>query len=272
MQSTDALYEIEAITTVKKPIFHAVVVGIQDYKNPKLTLKYPVADTKLFADTLDKYASGLFDTVAITRLTTRQETTSASIIAILNAMSTEVGPDDLFVFYIASQATVDKGEYFLVTSNVDSTSSEKLNSDALSLNNLKELLSNIPATKKLIVLDTCDVGKLGESSQTSTLARGMSEDTALKVLSRAVGSTIISATDSPKEELGGYLDHGLFAYVLSNGLQGKADLNKDGFVKTTELADYIKSEVPYLADLLLHRKQYPISIASGQEYPLIKLK
>jgi WD40 repeat protein len=272
MQSTDALYEIEATTAVMKPVLHAVVVGIQEYENPKLTLKYPVADTKLFADTLNERAAGLFDTVSITRLTTRQETTSASVIATLNAMSTEVGPDDLFVLYVASQATVDKGEYFLITSNVGSTSTEKLKSDALSLSNLKELLSNIPATKKLIVLDTCDVGKLSDAAHTSTLAHGMSEDTALKVLSRAVGSTIISATDSPKEELEGYLGHGLFAYVLSNGLQGKADLNKDGFVKTTELASYIESEVPYLADLLLHRKQYPISLSSGQEYPVVKLK
>jgi len=59
---------------------------------------------------------------------------------------------------------------------------------------------------------------------------------------------------------------------LANGLKGNADLDKDGFVKSTELANYVETEVPYLADLFLHRKQFPISLSSGEEYALSKLK
>ena len=55
------------------------------------------------------------------------------------------------------------------------------------------------------------------------LTRGMSEDTAMKVLSRAVGSTILSASTSIQEALEGYNGHGLFTYVLTEGLSGKAD-------------------------------------------------
>ncbi|MFA5826188.1 MAG: caspase family protein, partial [Gallionellaceae bacterium] len=272
MQSTDALFEIDAQTAVKKPALHALVVGIQEYENPKLTLKYPVADANLFADTLKERAAGLFDIVTITRLTTRQETTSASITAALNKMRTEVGPNDLFVFYVASHGTVDDGEYFLITSNVGATSTEKLKRDALSQNSLKELISNIPAAKKLIVLDTCNAGKLGDAIQMAMLTRGMSEDTAFKVLSRAVGSTILSAANSQQEALEGYRDHGLFTYVISEGLQGKADLDKDGFIKTTELANYIEDEVPDLAEKVFHHKQYPVASPSGQGFPVARVR
>lgn len=272
MQSTDALYEIDAKTAVKKPALHALVVGIQEYENPKLTLKYPVADANLFADSLKERAAGLFETIKITRLTTRQETTSASITVALNKMRAEVGPNDLFVFYVASHGTVDDGEYFLITSNVGATSTEKLKRDALSQNSLKELISNIPAAKKLIVLDTCNAGKLGDAIQVAMLTRGMSEDTAFKVLSRAVGSTILSAANSQQEALEGYRDHGLFTYVISEGLQGKADLDKDGFVKTTELANYIEDEVPDLAEKVFHHKQYPVASPSGQGFPVVRVR
>lgn len=270
MQSTDALYEIDAKIAVKKPALHALVVGIQEYENPKLTLKYPVADANLFAGSLNERAAGLFETVTITRLTSRQETTSASITAALNKMRTEVGPNDLFVFYVASHGTVDDGEYFLITSNVGATSTEKLKHDALSQNSLKELISNIPTSKKLIVLDTCNAGKLGDAIQVAMLTRGMSEDTAFKVLSRAVGSTILSAANSQQEALEGYRGHGLFTYVLSEGLQGKADLDKDGFVKTTELASYIEDEVPELAEKVFNHKQYPVASPSGQGFPVAR--
>ncbi len=150
---------------MQKPALHALVIGIQDYENPKLTLKYPVADAQLFADTIAAGAAGLFDTINITRLTTRQETTSAAITTALDRMHTQVGPNDLFVFYVASHGTVDDGEYFLITSNVGATSTAKLKRDALSQDSLKELLSNIPAAKKLIVLDTCNAGKGGKEIQ-----------------------------------------------------------------------------------------------------------
>jgi hypothetical protein len=57
------------------------------------------------------------------------------------------------------------------------------------LKNLGTLCSNIPATKKLIIIDTCNTGALGEAIQVAMLTRGMSEDTAKKILNRAKTGT-----------------------------------------------------------------------------------
>ena len=272
MQSTDAIQEITAsYQSIGKPSLYALVIGINEYKNPKLQLNNAVADAMLFAETLSKNASPLFDKVEIKKLSSKEETTRENILMELKTMQA-INPDDLFVFYVASHGTVDDGEYFLITSNVGSTSTTKLKTDAVSQDTLKELVANIPATKKLIVIDTCNAGKLGDVIQRAMLTRGMSEDTAMKVLSRAVGSTILSASTSLQEALEGYNGHGLFTFVLSEGLNGKADKSKSGFVKTTELADYVDNEVPVLAEKVFKRAQYPTISISGQGFPIGKVR
>jgi WD40 repeat protein len=273
MQSADAVHEIAVeIAVVKRPALHAIVVGINEYENPKLQLSYAVADANLFSATLREKSAGLFGAVNIKTLVSRAETTRTAITNELKALRGRVGPDDLFVFYVASHGTVDEGEYFLITSNVGATSTRKLQQDALRQNDIKELIANVPTTKKLVVLDTCNAGKLGEAIQVAVLTRGLNEDAALKLLSRAVGSTIISASSSVQEALEGYKGHGLFTYIVAEGLKGKADMNRDGFVKTSELADYVEEEVPALAEKVFKHKQFPNTSLSGTIFPVSKVR
>jgi len=272
MQSTDAVHEIKAaFKAVGRPSLYALVIGINEYKNPKLKLNYAVADAALFSDTLQTGAAPLFEKVEVKKLSSREETTRENILKELKAMQS-LNPDDLFVLYVASHGTVNDGEYFLITSNVGSTRTERLKTDAIGQSVFKELIGNIPATKKLIVIDTCNAGALGEAIQVAMLTRGMSEDTAMKILSRAVGSTILSASTSLQESLEGYQGHGLFTYVLAEGLKGKADKGNTGYVKTTELADYVDNEVPALAEKVFKKAQYPTISISGQTFPIGKVR
>lgn len=272
MQSNAVSHEITAaFKAVGKPSLYALVIGINEYKNPKLQLNHAVADATLFADTLKTGATPLFDKVEIKKLSTKEETTRENILKELQSMQS-LNPDDLFVFYVASHGTVDDGEYFLITSNVGSTRTERLKTDAIGQSVFKQLISNVPATKKLIIIDTCNAGALGEAIQVAMLTRGMSEDTAMKILSRAVGSTILSASTSIQEALEGYQGHGLFTYVLADGLKGKADKGKTGYVKTTELADYVDNEVPALAEKVFKKAQYPTISISGQTFPIGKVR
>jgi WD40 repeat protein len=272
MQSTDTSINIQASIATRQPALHAIVIGIKDFANPRLALKYPVADGELFASTLETRGKSLFSSVNVKRMFKPAETTNAAIIAALKQARNEVGPEDLFVFYVASHGTVDDGQYLLITSNVGSTTTARLKQDALTQDALKELISNIPASKKLVVLDTCSAGQLGDAIQVAMLTRGMSDDTAMKVLSRAVGSTVLSAATSVQEALEGYKGHGLFTYVIVEGLKGAADTDKDGFVKTLELADYVDNQVPELAEKVFQHKQYPIVSPTGQGFPLVRVR
>ena len=271
-QGQEAVLKIlSSAVPVSAPSLHALVIGIDEFANPKLKLAYSAADARLFSDTLKQAAGDLFEDVTVNTLTGRETTTRESIVGALKACR-NLRPDDVFVFYIASHGTVDDGEYFLITSNVGSLRTERLKTDAIAQNELKELIANIPATKKLILIDTCNAGALGDAIQTAMLTRGMSEDTALKILSRSVGSTILSASTSVQEAIEGYNGHGLFTYVLVQGLKGGADKGSTGFIKTTELADYVDSEVPVLAEKVFKRAQYPTISISGQAFPIGKLR
>jgi len=272
MQSKPALHIVKStFRAVRKPSMHVLAIGINEYKNPKLTLKFAAADAMLFANTVKEAAAPLFEKVEVKVLTTRAETTKQNIKQELEGLRF-LNPDDVFVFYVASHGTVDEGEYFLITSNVGSLSTFRLREDALTQTELKELMANIPSTKKMIVIDTCNAGKLGEALQVAMMTRGMSEETAIKILSRAVGSTILSASTSLQEAMEGYKGHGLFTYVLTEGLKGAADADKDGFIRTLELASYVDSEVPTLAERVFKRVQYPTATPTGQSFPVGKVK
>jgi hypothetical protein len=76
MQSTEAILEIAAtFKSIGRPSLYALVIGINEYKNPKLQLNYAAADAALFADTLKKGASPLFDKVEVKKLSSKEETT-----------------------------------------------------------------------------------------------------------------------------------------------------------------------------------------------------
>jgi uncharacterized caspase-like protein len=249
-----------------------VVVGIQEFRNSNYNLTYPVKDAQLFAETLSKYSAPLFEKIDVKLLITPAQTTREALLQALKDMQANAGPDDLFVFYVASHGIADDGEYFLITSNVGSASTEHLRSDAVSKEELTALVANIPATKKLMVIDTCHADALGTALQTGLLTRGLDEVTALKILSRAVGTTVLAASTSTQQALEGYQGHGLFTFVVAEGLSGKGDVDQSGYVSTLGLAHYIDNQVPDLAQRQFNHPQFPTTAISGQEFPLTKVR
>ncbi len=271
MNSRDARKTIMAEILSAKPDLHALVIGIDEFKNSGLNLNYAASDARLFSETLKKHSSSLFENIHVTLLTTSEQTGKVQIIGEFERAQ-KLDPDDLFVLFVASHGMLDAGNYYLITSNVGSLSTKRLKQDAMSQDDLKRLIANIPTQKKLIILDTCGSQALGDSLQVAMMTRGLSEYTAMKVLSRAIGSTILSASTATQDALEGYQDHGLFSYVVSEGLAGKADANGDGFIKTTELADYVDDVVPEIAEKEFNRAQYPAVSPGGQAFPITEVR
>jgi WD40 repeat protein len=253
------------------PQLYALVIGIQDFQNAKFDLKYSVADATAIAQLLQKRSAPLFEKVNVEQLTTAKATTKAAITAALGRYRT-IEPSDVFVFYVASHGTVEgadlaKREYFLIPSNLDAATDEALHRDALSESELRQLIASIPATRKLLLLDTCHSGAMGDAMMVTT--RGLEELAAVKVLSGAVGSTVLSASTSDEEALEGQDGHGLFTWVLLQGMGGEADLRKHGYVNTFDLADYVDDEVPRVAEEHFKRKQVPNLHNAGQSFQIV---
>jgi hypothetical protein len=245
---------------------HAVVVGIQHFPNaPSNDLTYPNADAALIAKTLNEKAGPLFEKLDI-RLLKPEETDRAHVVSALKAMQATVGPDDEFVFYVASHGIVaGDGQYYLITSDAGSPDPASLKQHAISGTELLDLLGNIKATKKLAILDTCDAG--------DAIAGGEKAKDKLTILGRS-GLNVLAATSSNQEALeGGYRDHGLFTYIVNDGLTGRA-ADATGIVNSFLLADYVSKQVPSIAQTISNGKhtQQPTWEPSGQAFPITKVK
>jgi uncharacterized caspase-like protein len=273
MESNPALVSIVSNAVLQKPSLYALVIGINTYKNQSIALTYAVPDAIAFGKTLQTSASPLFEKTDIQVLTTPEATTKEAITKALEALRMKVKPNDLFVFYDASHGIVDvvdeEEQYFLLTSNVLLLSSRHIGKDAMSQKELAKLIGNIPAQKKLIILDTCNAGKGGKEIQIALLqqTRGLNESTAVKLLQRAIGSAVFSASSDTQQALEGYKGHGLFTYVLIEGLQGKADIKKEGFITIYGLADYVDEHVIKLSEAIFKRQQTP-TIQTGVNFPI----
>jgi WD40 repeat protein len=254
-----------------KPQLYALVVGIQEFANPKWQLQYPVADANAVAEVLQKRANGLFGNVEIKELTRPEDTTKASLTAAFNNFSKIVGPNDVFVFFVASHGTVEgelqSRQYYLIPSNAKSAIPSEIRRDALSQDELKRLIASIPATRKLILLDTCHAGAMGNAIEPTT--RGLEEHAAVRILSTAMGTTVLSAATSDQNAMEGQKGHGLFTWVLLQGLGGEADARKSGLVSTLELAAYVDAEVPKVAMAVFHEPQNADVHSEGKTFAVV---
>lgn len=274
MESNPARISVMSRAVMRKPNLYALVIGINTYRNQSISLTYAVPDAVAFAATLRKVASPLFEKVDVRTLTTPAATTKEAITKAFEDVRQQVGPNDLFVFYNASHGMVDvvngEEQYFLLTSNVRLLSSQHISKDALSHKDLVSLIGSIPAQKKLVILDTCNAGKGGKEIQIALLqqTRGLTDATAVKLLQRAVGSSVFSASSDTQQALEGYKGHGLFTYVLLEGLQGKADFKKDGFITVKGLALHTEERVMTLSEEVFKRQQNPMIETGANDFPI----
>ena len=180
-------------------------------------------------------------------------------------LSNLVTADDVFVFYISGHGTTyDDGDYYYLPVNFRYTSKEEIPIQGISKNDLIENLSLIKAGKTLVMLDTCNSGAFfADSGQ-----RGLNEKTAIDRLTRATGHATLAASSDSQSAMEGYEGHGVFTYVLLEGLKGEADSNDDGFVTLLELASYVENEVPERSYEKWGYEQVPQKDLRRQDFPI----
>jgi uncharacterized caspase-like protein len=251
---------------------HAIVVGVQEFPGAvRNNLAYPYSDAKLIADTLTAKAGPLFDGLDVQLFNTPTNTDKASIVSALRKLEAAAGPSDEFVFYAASHGVIAKnGQYYLMASNATSADPASLATSAISAKELSTLLANIHVARKLVILDTCDAGNASAALKANG---GLRAKDAATILGRDFGFTVLAATTTDQEALESpYKEHGLFSYVVADGLAGKAADPSSGVVTSFVLADYVNDNVPTLAQTALHRSQQPTAEKSGQSFPVTKVK
>jgi hypothetical protein len=143
----------------------------------------------------------------------------------------------------------------------------------------------VPAKHLLVLLESCfsglavggrDVQLMGDSPGTARAA--MPDPLTLYQLSREPGRYLLMAGDeNQRVPMGERWNGGLFADAVVQGLQGKADVDKDGFVTARELYPWVRTYVSAEAFRVLGANVTPLikdlhPVVSKGEFVFTKAK
>lgn len=250
----------------QKPKLHAVIIGIDQYQNPDLKLNYATKDASAIYDVLNKQVGSIYDKGSISLLNTASTTSKDNITSEINQIKQTAKMNDVFVFYVAAHGYnyPDTG-YHLFTSDVGATSSRQVKTTGINANDLQGMLAQVNTNKKLILLDTCDSGGSIDAGQL-LISRGLDDQGVIDTMQRKSGATVIMASTDKQKALEGYQGHGVFTYGLLQAFNGAGDMNKDGYMKTGELSNYIEDEIPTIAKRAFSQPQYPTSSMTGNGF------
>ena len=259
--------ELFSEQTGKTSTCYLLAVGINQYKNPRMTLNYAKPDAESFEQIVDKKGTQLYKKLEIHTLFD-EEATRTSILNKMDELASKIQQEDVFIFYYAGHGSmVDDRFFFIPSESVRLYDLNSLQREAIEASILQEKFKNIHALKQLIVMDACQSGGSVELLAT----RGAAEEKAIAQLSRSAGIHVMASAGSEQfatefAELG----HGLFTYLLIKALEGDADgAPKDGKVTIYELKSYLDDQVPEMTRKLKGKPQYPFTFSRGQDFPIV---
>jgi WD40 repeat protein len=250
--------------TATPPKLFVMAVGVNDYYDSRLRLSYAVPDATAIAEGFRKAGTGLYAAVDVTTVLDTDVT-----IANLDKVFTELGkkaqPRDVFVFFLAGHGKTKNGRYYFLPRDFRYEDEDSIEKAGMDQDKFQAWFARIPARKSILLYDTCESGSL-----TGTKARGNDIDErlgALNRMTRATGRTFLTATTDDAPALEGYRGHGVFTYALLDALE-HADVNKNGLIEVSELADYIDQKVPDFSFEAFKLRQIPQRNIVGNNFAL----
>ena len=260
----------------------AVVVGAGKYESADIpTLRYAVSDAESIYQVLTGPAGFKKEHVLLLTDRAERKPTLRNIRWALGTfLSRSAKKDDTVVIFFAGHGAPevdprglerDGLAKYLIPSDADP---DDLYSSAFPMDELQTIFGRIESDRVVAFLDACYSGAAGGRTFVAKKTRsGQVDDLFLERLTRSKGRAIITAS-RPSEvsmelpELG----HGVFTYYLVQGLQGAADLNRDGIVTLQELYEYVEQQVTRKSRMV-GGNQHPVMKGEVEGMlPLVKIK
>ena len=258
---------------INKPDMYILAIGINEYRNSRYNLNYCVADMNGFVTTLKPKAEKLFNNVYVNTVSNR-DANRENIIKSLTDLQKKVKPEDLFVFFYAGHGIAlevsetdrkTRSEFYYILSDVvQMTDPVRVAENGLSGTELRQILSEIKATKQVMFIDACYAGAIAEQYA----MRGAAEENALARLSRASGSVIFASTTADQAAVEfKELNHGVFTYVLLEAIRGAA-ATASGQITAGSIKTYVDEKIPDYTEKYRGTPQWPTTFMWGQDFPV----
>lgn len=218
-------------------------VGISKYKQSEFNLSFADRDAQALYDLLTDPQKGVVNKAQNSRLLLNEEATRENILEALNNIFKQAFDEDFIILYMAMHGMVDPdgSELYFIAHD---TRPGSLVATGVPQGEVEKAISKSRAGKVLMVVDTCHSGSAGLSGvfaqrAISTAAVSNRLLNKIAVVKRGISIfTASSSTEFSQENITWGGGHGVFTHYLVEGLKGKADENKDGFITLRELYDY----------------------------------
>ncbi|PID60403.1 hypothetical protein CSB45_00315 [candidate division KSB3 bacterium] len=227
-----------AQTDLQRPgKIYAVIIGIGQYEDSRLNLRYTVNDAQGLYDLLTDPVYGGVPQENIKLLLNEHATDRAIKGAIGKWLGHHAKEDDTVIIYYSGHGAPEGKETYWVTYNANI---DDLYTTALNNKEIADMLSRVSARRMITFLDSCySAATVNRKNQTRAAPAGIPWEEF-----HGEGRVTISASDGKQLslELEEY-KHGVFTYYLLEGLKGQADNNQDAVVDVDEIWDYVKNKV-----------------------------
>ena len=262
------------------PDLYVLAVGVSKYQRSELNLKYAGKDAHDLAAAIEKLQTHFG--VVKTRVLSDASASKASILDSRTFLA-QTGVDDQVIVFFAGHGVLYGSDYYFLPADFDRAAVEKT---GLRYDEIEGLLDGIKARRRLVLLDTCHAGEAdyaapaGQGAGGKVKATEVSSFRQVEIISkrpkgarqmagatdwvlaelfadlrRSAGAFIIAASGASEYAIEtARLKNGVFTHSVLKALR-RADRNKDGLVRVSELHQYVSEQVVALTG----GKQRPIS-------------
>ena len=238
------------------PNLYAVMVGVSDYKDEELDLKYAAKDANDISAAIAVSARKLLNSdgkehVFVYDLTTSEKRyqlpEKKSIKKVLEEIGKKATANDILLLFFAGHGVMssragEQQQFYFLTADASKTTAASAVADVgISTAELTEWMKpqNIKAQKRILIFDACNSGqairdlvKVGNEGQSYIAARSDEQSQQIKAidkLNEQSGFFILSASASNQSayEIGRY-SQGLLTYSLLKAIKQQPDILADG--------------------------------------------
>lgn len=267
-----------------KPDLYAIVIGLTNYQDSILNLRYASKDADDFAELINQ-KQDKYDSVIVFKLFNR-EATRENILK-LKALLKLSDVNDEVLIYFNGQGFFDKNlDYYFGTYNINYKNPSV---NGIGIKDIIYLFDKLPSRKRILLFNTCNSsevdedfkkfsaifknincmplpneGYAGMGNTKACLVKGVIElqkysssqgfKKTIEILKNQfiklrieTGAVVIGSSSGAVEYP--LNDNGAFTYSIIDGLKyHKADLNNDKLISISELSNYVNSKISLLTD------------------------
>jgi len=238
---TKTIGKVARTQDIYKPDLYLLSIGVSKYQHTGYSLDYAHKDAEEIASVLNRQ-SGKFYRKILKKIITNQNATRENILNGLDWILKESTQKDLSVIFVAGHGlNDDRKNYYFLPHEGDP---DKLRTTGVKWFDFQDVLSSLPS-KVIFLVDTCHSGSVtgkrrGALDMTDALRELVNSESGVVVMTASTGKE----SSQERHEWG----HGAFTKALIEGLEGKADYDRDNTVDIKEIDLFITKRVKALTN------------------------